>query len=150
MLGETGPAFCILRESEWNTKHKVGHKVLIFRSLASCCPLVSCPAEFLPWRWRRYVPPKRRFTYGLHGSISYPVCISYKMLGWSYRWQIERRGKEFLFLWINIALCNLGKNSLVVFTLHDSTPVCACIVAMAVLHNSNPRSQLSLITQINF
>jgi hypothetical protein len=25
---------------------------------------------FRSWRWRWYVPPKRRFTYGLHGDIS--------------------------------------------------------------------------------
>jgi hypothetical protein len=39
----------------------------------SCCTyytLVSCSANFLPWRWRWYVLPKRRFTYRLQGSIS--------------------------------------------------------------------------------
>jgi hypothetical protein len=25
---------------------------------------------FLPWRWSRYVPPKRRFTQEIHGAIS--------------------------------------------------------------------------------
>jgi hypothetical protein len=25
---------------------------------------------FLPWRWRRYVPPKRRFTLDIHGATS--------------------------------------------------------------------------------
>jgi hypothetical protein len=25
---------------------------------------------FLPWRWRRYFPPKRRFTQDLHGATS--------------------------------------------------------------------------------
>jgi hypothetical protein len=25
---------------------------------------------FLPWRWKRYVPPKRRFTQELHGATS--------------------------------------------------------------------------------
>jgi hypothetical protein len=34
------------------------------------CTLVSCSADFLPWRWRRYLPPKHWFTYGLHGAIS--------------------------------------------------------------------------------
>jgi hypothetical protein len=24
--------------------------------------------DFRPWRWRWFVPPKRRFTYGLHGA----------------------------------------------------------------------------------
>jgi hypothetical protein len=32
--------------------------------------LVSCSADFSPWKWRSYVPPKRRFTYGLRGTIS--------------------------------------------------------------------------------
>jgi hypothetical protein len=26
---------------------------------------VSCPANFLPWRWRWHVTPKRRFTYNM-------------------------------------------------------------------------------------
>jgi hypothetical protein len=25
---------------------------------------------FLPWRWKRYVPPKRRFTQDIHGATS--------------------------------------------------------------------------------
>jgi hypothetical protein len=37
--------------------------------LSTWCTLVSCSAYFLPWRWKRCVPPKRRLTYGLHGSI---------------------------------------------------------------------------------
>jgi hypothetical protein len=36
--------------------------------LATCCKLVSCSADFRPWRWRWKIPPKRRFTYGLHGA----------------------------------------------------------------------------------
>jgi hypothetical protein len=38
--------------------------------LASCCMLVSCLDDFQPSRWRRYIPPKCLFTYGLHGAIS--------------------------------------------------------------------------------
>jgi hypothetical protein len=30
--------------------------------------LVPHSRIFLPWRWRRYVPPKRRFTQDLHGG----------------------------------------------------------------------------------
>jgi hypothetical protein len=26
--------------------------------------------NFLPWRWRQYIPPKRRFTQDLHGATS--------------------------------------------------------------------------------
>jgi hypothetical protein len=31
---------------------------------------VSCSVNCRPWRWRWYVPPKRWFTYRLHGAIS--------------------------------------------------------------------------------
>jgi hypothetical protein len=34
-----------------------------------------------PWRWRRYVPPKRRFTFnGLHGVISQKLVL-FEMYG---------------------------------------------------------------------
>jgi hypothetical protein len=29
-------------------------------------------AKHSPWRWRRYIPPKRHFTQDLHGATSYP------------------------------------------------------------------------------
>jgi hypothetical protein len=29
----------------------------------TCCTLVSCSADFLPWRRRWYSPPERRFTF---------------------------------------------------------------------------------------
>jgi hypothetical protein len=32
--------------------------------------LVPCSWILLPWRWRRYVPPKRRFMHDLHGATS--------------------------------------------------------------------------------
>jgi hypothetical protein len=32
--------------------------------------LVCYSAEFRPWRWRWYVPPKRRFTYELQGATT--------------------------------------------------------------------------------
>jgi hypothetical protein len=38
--------------------------------LGPCCTLVCCMADFPPWRWRWYVPPKHQFTNGLHGAIS--------------------------------------------------------------------------------
>jgi hypothetical protein len=37
--------------------------------------LVSCSADFRSWRWRRYVPPKRRFIYGLYGSIFITTAV---------------------------------------------------------------------------
>jgi hypothetical protein len=32
--------------------------------------LVPRSRIFLPWRWRRYAPPKRRFTQDIHGATS--------------------------------------------------------------------------------
>jgi hypothetical protein len=55
-----------------NVSEKVSHP-----SSGSCYTLVSCSAVFRSWKWRRYVPPKRRFTYGVHGAISpiwFPLC----------------------------------------------------------------------------
>jgi hypothetical protein len=40
---------------------------------AICSPLLTLVPRsriFLPWRWRRYVPPKRRFIQDLHGATS--------------------------------------------------------------------------------
>jgi hypothetical protein len=40
------------------------------RRLGSCCKLDFCAADFQPWRWRWYVPLKRRFIYRLRGAIA--------------------------------------------------------------------------------
>jgi hypothetical protein len=45
--------------------------------------LVSCSADFRSWRWRLYVPPKRRFTYGLHCALSHKMPAFIVMLRWS-------------------------------------------------------------------
>jgi hypothetical protein len=45
---------------------------------------------FLPWRWWRYVPPKRRFTQDLHGATSqkmaffnlFPLCYITYIYSW--------------------------------------------------------------------
>jgi hypothetical protein len=38
--------------------------------------LVLCARIFLPWRWRRYVPPKRRFSpLDLHGATSQKMAF---------------------------------------------------------------------------
>jgi hypothetical protein len=49
-----------------------------WNSSNSSCQLLSrlYLARFIlrPWRWRRYIPPKRRLTFnGLHGVISLPA-----------------------------------------------------------------------------
>jgi hypothetical protein len=36
----------------------------------NCCLIVSCSADFRPWRWRWYISPKRRFTYGISAAMS--------------------------------------------------------------------------------
>jgi hypothetical protein len=77
------------------------------RCLATCCTQVPCSADFLPWRWRWYVPPKRRFTYGLHGAIPQKTAtyslfqseetakkcvrkvIQYLLLGWFSTMKID-------------------------------------------------------------
>jgi hypothetical protein len=41
--------------------HRPGRKI---------CALVPRSRNFLPWRWRRYVPLKHRFTQDLHGATS--------------------------------------------------------------------------------
>jgi hypothetical protein len=40
------------------------------RRLKFVLTLVPRSWIFLPWRWRRYVPPKYQFTQDLHGAIS--------------------------------------------------------------------------------
>jgi hypothetical protein len=37
--------------------------------------LVFCSADFLPWRWKWYVPPKRRSTYDPHGAMAQKMAI---------------------------------------------------------------------------
>jgi hypothetical protein len=44
--------------------HLRGRKIRWLRTL------VPRSRIFLPWRWRRYVPPKRRFIQDLHGAVS--------------------------------------------------------------------------------
>jgi hypothetical protein len=62
---------------------------------SECCPILRYSAVarhllhagfllgwFLPERWRWYVPPKRRFTYCLHGAISQRKAISSQLCCW--------------------------------------------------------------------
>jgi hypothetical protein len=57
-------------------------KVVIFR--------VSCLANFLPWRWRWYVPPKRSFTYVLQGAISQKMATFFALIAvfLSVKWKL--------------------------------------------------------------
>jgi hypothetical protein len=41
--------------------------------LTTCFTLISCSADFLPWIWRWWFPPKRHFTYGQHVPVSQKV-----------------------------------------------------------------------------
>jgi hypothetical protein len=58
----------------WKTISKiVGFDVLT----ATFRTLVPYSADFRTWRWRWYIPPKRRFTYGLHGVVTcWSWCLS--------------------------------------------------------------------------
>jgi hypothetical protein len=52
--------------------HLQGRKIRE-RGISVCCHLLTLvprSRNFLPWRWRRYVPPKRWFTQELHGATS--------------------------------------------------------------------------------
>jgi hypothetical protein len=47
---------------------------------AVCCHLLTLTRIFLPWRWRRYLPPKRQFNLkDIHGATSrktaFFICI---------------------------------------------------------------------------
>jgi hypothetical protein len=46
-----------------------------FSQRLASCRLVSCSADFRPWRWRRYFSPKLRITYGPQGAISQKIIL---------------------------------------------------------------------------
>jgi hypothetical protein len=55
-------------------------RLLRYSAAKSACEssyytLVSCSADFRPWSWRWYVPPKNRFTNGLQGA-EYRIILS--------------------------------------------------------------------------
>jgi hypothetical protein len=77
---QTGDKF-LLRESR--DPMRTGHPFLLPSSpritvipagglflLATCSHTGFLLADFRPWRWRWYLPPKRRFTQDLHGATS--------------------------------------------------------------------------------
>jgi hypothetical protein len=53
-----------------NASSGMWHRVdLVWTDCSHLLTLVPRSRIFLPWRWRRYVPPKRRFTQDLHGIL---------------------------------------------------------------------------------
>jgi hypothetical protein len=68
------------------------------RAGADCSHLLSLVPRsliFVPWRWKRYVPPKRRFTQALHGATSqktayfidiFPYARSLPKIFWISYW----------------------------------------------------------------
>jgi hypothetical protein len=54
-------------------------KIAVIWDVVPCrsCVLTLVPRLriFLPWRWRWYVPPKRRFTQDLHGATSQKIAF---------------------------------------------------------------------------
>jgi hypothetical protein len=84
--------------------------------LATCYTLVSCSANFRPWRWRWYIPPKRQFAYGLHGAISQKMAtfITTAVRAWN---------PAYLRLYIHTktfqrALCHTNRGVLLSTLLH--------------------------------
>jgi hypothetical protein len=57
--------------------HLQGRKIRERRYSVSPQTLTLVPRSrvFLPWRWRRYVPPKRRFTQDLQGATSQKTAL---------------------------------------------------------------------------
>jgi hypothetical protein len=43
--------------------------------IATCWKLIYFSADFRPWRWRWYITPKSRFTYGLYGVLSQKMAV---------------------------------------------------------------------------
>jgi hypothetical protein len=51
-----------------------GRRIILFATCLHAGFLLNL--FFRPWRWRRYVPPKRRLVfYGLHGVISQKLVL---------------------------------------------------------------------------
>jgi hypothetical protein len=68
---------------------------------------------FLPWRWRAYFPPKRRFTQDLHGSTTQKKAFFMKLLNWESRhFDIWWRGSTAPHTHFNLARhCILGEST---------------------------------------
>jgi hypothetical protein len=62
---------CVNRRSRWTYRlHLQGRKIRERGTSVS-----RWQRMFLSWRWRRYVPPKRRFTQDLHGATSQKTAL---------------------------------------------------------------------------
>jgi hypothetical protein len=84
MFSQSGPlsvaiGFCICYSNFWLRCHfsiwvsiscYVSTKVEVAALCSHQPTLVPHSRIFLPWRWRRYVPPKRRFTQDVHRATS--------------------------------------------------------------------------------
>jgi hypothetical protein len=57
-------------EQETACSRCLGRHLTVCSAKPPACAPVPRSADFLPWRWRWYIPPKRRFEYRLHGAIS--------------------------------------------------------------------------------
>jgi hypothetical protein len=60
-------------------------------------PLLSCSADFRLWRWRRWIPPKHRLIYRLHGAISQKMAI-FILKCWSILSKFSKTSFESAFL----------------------------------------------------
>jgi hypothetical protein len=78
----------------YNTMFSVEGQLTFRRKISPRASYHLLPHWFLSclihrrWRWRRYVPPKRRLTFsGLHGFISQKIVL---LIGRSYTWRWKR------------------------------------------------------------
>jgi hypothetical protein len=108
-------------------------KSTIFWNITPCSPLSVMLATwfhagfllslfFPPWRWRRYVPPKRRLTLnGLHGGISQKMVLFrlFDSLRYSLNWWII----QYLVIYGGIGVQVCGINSHDIFNKLSSTPI---------------------------
>jgi hypothetical protein len=96
-----------------------------------------------PWRWRRYVPPKRRFKLnGLHGVISHKMILP-AGFRWTYFFHPEDGGDMFLR--------NVGWNSTGYMTLYLTRwyrlPVFAELISSTLKMEAICSSKTSVETQ---
>jgi hypothetical protein len=74
---------------------------LLGRGSSHLATVVLCSRIFLPWRWRRYVPPKRRLTPELHSATSQKTTFFTVFTCYNF---VERKWKIVHFGW-RVSIC---------------------------------------------
>jgi hypothetical protein len=89
---------------DWN--HVVQNSVQ-WRALVNCrsCCLILAWFTLRPWRWRQYVPPKRRWTFiGLHGVTSQKLELLTVINFW-----VPLEAGNFLSSWATISSSKMAQ-----------------------------------------